>query len=842
MMGTHTRHSHERGQVVVMFALLLPVFLALGGFVIGIGNWYTHAKHLQTKADSGAFAGGNAWAFPCGSQIDARIIQAAQAYAGPNNPQIGGVPNASIHTVLNASAWYDDDSNPAPTQYDSPPSNPTTTPGALCTASTLDVKVTEDNSFPLASLIPLFPDIKRKARIEIQEAAGITGLLPVAIRAPEPVSAAAIFSDHSDGTIRAVKYLVRKPTGIFNLPAGLQGWSTENSEDLTNTWAQFTPPAGTDVTIAVSFRGACYDSSIPGYPNSPPTQTKIALALTGPCFQDQGFTSVNGPTGLCNQGGSTQIVNCYYATGTYPNESVQSGLTFIRGYADVNPALSDPPAIESAYLTSINCSVSGMSSPAYFNAHPNSTCQAQLSLTVDVGGLIGEYGAPGAAGNEPLHDEDIQVRYRLVRGDGTSSCNYGANCSLNGGNGQGPALTYTTTGGGSEPHLPLTAQSGQNAVAIEIQIRNTTNHPNAFCRNGGFSNSCRWYYTGSGMFAPSVAPTDAQILADPIQRAFRGNSVVSSSVQWLRLTADQQCDNFPDQVDVAANSQRSNSCKGFIVELGLKGGLAQTANEQPILFNDGIGSSQMGGLDCDPTIPQGQEMIEGIKNGCNYWYDKHPFDWNPLCPAANNVFTTPNPGAPWNDGRWPPLRCVKTRPTGSSNQMERGFKGRFFGNENANSCPGGANGGPGYIKGRNYWDKDTNNGYVPAPGAEPLGYKDGAHDTLFQPGDPRIVTIFITTTEAFTGSGQNTYPITGFVEIYVTGFGRIQGNGSLNIDDPCPGSAPPTDLDLSGGSNGGYAMWGHMIKYSLTTANGQPSGIRCNPTGSLTPCVPVLVE
>ena len=33
-----------------MFALLLPVFLALGGFVIGIGNWYTHA---QASADEG---------------------------------------------------------------------------------------------------------------------------------------------------------------------------------------------------------------------------------------------------------------------------------------------------------------------------------------------------------------------------------------------------------------------------------------------------------------------------------------------------------------------------------------------------------------------------------------------------------------------------------------------------------------------------------------------------------------------------------------------------------------------------------------------------------------------
>ena len=49
--------------MVVLFALLVPVFLALGGFVIGIGNWYVHGKHLQTKADAGAFAGGGVWGF-----------------------------------------------------------------------------------------------------------------------------------------------------------------------------------------------------------------------------------------------------------------------------------------------------------------------------------------------------------------------------------------------------------------------------------------------------------------------------------------------------------------------------------------------------------------------------------------------------------------------------------------------------------------------------------------------------------------------------------------------------------------------------------------------------------
>ena len=53
-----TESTRERGQTVVIFALMIPMLLALLGFVAGIGNWYVHAKHLQTKADAGAFAGG----------------------------------------------------------------------------------------------------------------------------------------------------------------------------------------------------------------------------------------------------------------------------------------------------------------------------------------------------------------------------------------------------------------------------------------------------------------------------------------------------------------------------------------------------------------------------------------------------------------------------------------------------------------------------------------------------------------------------------------------------------------------------------------------------------------
>ena len=43
--------------VVVLFALLLPLFLLLGVIAVDVGNWYVHKKRLQTLVDAGAFAG-----------------------------------------------------------------------------------------------------------------------------------------------------------------------------------------------------------------------------------------------------------------------------------------------------------------------------------------------------------------------------------------------------------------------------------------------------------------------------------------------------------------------------------------------------------------------------------------------------------------------------------------------------------------------------------------------------------------------------------------------------------------------------------------------------------------
>jgi hypothetical protein len=432
------------------------------------------------------------------------------------------------------------------------------------------------------------------------------------------------------------------------------------------------------------------------------------------------------------------------------------------------------------------------------------------------------------------------VRYKHVRADGTVLCNFGNQCDLIGSGDATSNMSFSTQGTATSPHLPIATHSAGNAVAIEVQIRNSTNHPNLNCRGNGFSNNCRWFYTGNGMISTSVAPTAAQILAAPIQRAFRGDTQKSGSVEWLRLSQDTTTPcGSADRVDDNAASAQGGADRCFRMDMGLKGGIARSASEPAILFTDGIASNQLGAVACEPG-GQGQILIDGVINGCKPWYGRHPFDWTPACPDPNSLFATPNPGSPWDDGRWPPLRCIDTRQTSQANQFERGFKGRFFLNQNTNQCPPT---GPDYVRGRNYWDMDTPNGYVPNPPTKPvLGYKEGTHDTYFDEGDPRVVTIFQVTSDAFTQAPNKTYPIAGFLQIYVTGFGKISGNGSLQIDDPCPGNTPPPDLDTSGGNSGGFAVWGHIIDYVIPQPGATPSGRICNPGTTGQPCVAVLVD
>jgi hypothetical protein len=431
--------------------------------------------------------------------------------------------------------------------------------------------------------------------------------------------------------------------------------------------------------------------------------------------------------------------------------------------------------------------------------------------------------------------QNVEVKYTLVYGTGNSDdiCDFGPTCDL--------ARSGTGVISASGP-LDMSPVPGQTRYAVALRVRmKETEVPGRNCTGGGFNGQCEWYFLGSGRV--DSEPNDATIFADPVQRIFRGNTVNAGSIKFLRLKADNTpctpivpVDEYAYGGEEGSHPMAATSC--FVVELGLKGGITTDADNEATLWNDGVGASQLGYVDCTQTGQQ--NIVFELLHGCPPLYAENKFDTNPICPDANSLFNSPNPGPPFDNGDWPPLRCIKTRPTSQGSDLVKGLNGRFFypGDPNPspqppNSCPA-ANGND-YVFGRNYWKH--------VPGGPPFGYyeDDGSWATHFDPRDPRLVTIFLTSSESFTGSGQNTYPVVGAIAVYITGYGHVVGSGSIVVDDPCAGPLP-SDADVSGGSSGGRVVWGHLINHAVLSANGTGSGDPCNPGASLQVCVPVLVE
>ena len=87
----HRRHStarDERGAVMVLVAVTLPVIFLFVAFGVEVGHWYDYSRNLQNRADAAALAAGDAFGATCfGSNVTSAqtdvIGQTAQQYAGP---------------------------------------------------------------------------------------------------------------------------------------------------------------------------------------------------------------------------------------------------------------------------------------------------------------------------------------------------------------------------------------------------------------------------------------------------------------------------------------------------------------------------------------------------------------------------------------------------------------------------------------------------------------------------------------------------------------------------------------------------------------------------------------
>jgi Flp pilus assembly protein TadG len=189
--------ADERGAVLVMVVLWLPVLVLMAALVVDVANWFVHKRHLQMQADAAALAAAADWAQPgCdNSRIDAR----AREYGGGTyNAQIGGTPPGKVQLLINSETYYNQSSPVDTTVNTNPP----------CEAAMVDVKLTETD-LPWYFKVAQVPFINAHARVSVVQADTLQGALPVGVPDTRPEKAKVTFVDESNGSVLGERELTR---------------------------------------------------------------------------------------------------------------------------------------------------------------------------------------------------------------------------------------------------------------------------------------------------------------------------------------------------------------------------------------------------------------------------------------------------------------------------------------------------------------------------------------------------------------------------------------------------------------------------------------------------------
>jgi hypothetical protein len=265
-----------------MVALWMPLLLILITFVIDVGNWFVHKRHLQMQADAGALAAAQDYRFPC---ADGPILAKAADYSGDvYNAQIGGTPAANVHRLINSKTFYNQ-----PT-----PSDDTVT-GGPCSAGMIDVKLTETDLplffKPIGGLLTKVPFINAQARVSINQLDTSQGALPVGVPDINPRSARAYFINESTGAVLGSTDLAK--VGTSN---GLVVWDNAGAPKPIKIDA-----SDVNVGVVIALSGAasatcgqpltdCYDAST--VPNGGGTPAQGIVYVRGYSMAGDGIQSL----------------------------------------------------------------------------------------------------------------------------------------------------------------------------------------------------------------------------------------------------------------------------------------------------------------------------------------------------------------------------------------------------------------------------------------------------------------------------------------------------------------------------------------------------------------------
>ena len=720
----------ERGAILVMAAVMIPVFLLMTALVVDVGNWYAHKRQLQNRADAAAFAAGVEYAKSwkaCIQSSDAtlrsstaqKIADAARQYAG--DPEAadyaGGVlpatlynseiaSQANLDVVVNSgNPDYNDDTdytdggllNVADPCFNHPGDDISPAGGHWT-----DVRVKERNLPSLFGSLGL-PLSRNGARARVEIRPSISGhqFLPLAVPNTVVTRVQVRYYDECRNQLLATRDLAALPA------ADQSGYAAAGGGTLWGLPSTANPAVGDrnlSFALTVPSYGGCGQDYLP-------VGVEVRLASRDEVNLNQ----------TCAQLQSASFADCFRRVSQF------------RVWNDGNP--NSQARIGDVYLTG-GCG----STDAYFGTLPIGSTGCRFGANVWVNW--------GDRDEPPLN----------VPGNFSVTVN-GTAATLSGSMVTAGYSLYTIPSG------TLTANPGANDVTIAVNWTDTnTSHAypvgsNNKCKNGG-GNPCR--YSGTEATHRTYVGTDK--LDDASYTGALG-LVRTSQTGFVSGLPGPPLENVITGGATGTPASPIQVYPSVGTVTPLKSGVLTT-----LRIDDSQGT---GLLRCDPDYTNGQ-AFDGFLNGCKPWYGANTFAngpwWNTTtqqCPGTGQWFNyNVNPSPFFQNSSTNPWRCVPTIPGGKTGQVGdwMAVATDNCGNVQNNKC-----GNISCLVDGNYDGK---------PG-KPNGWLQRGGDS----GDPRVIDLFVVPYQALKnaqGSGDP-IPILGFASFYVMDWGGVQ-----NDDDPCP--------------------------------------------------------
>lgn len=360
----------EQGQVLALVAVSSVVILLFAALVIDVGNWFSHKRQLQNRADAGALAAGveyqKSW-LACISgdaATETTIGNNAHAYAGDPNPTVPVITPANTETanqanvsVLVNSTSYDaassDGGGPC-FNHPADPNDPVSPNGGYWT----DVKVKERdlNSFFGSLGIPLPRNIAR-ARVEIHPAISDNGFIPLAVPEFKIEKAQVRYYGYCNGFNNApapaaplAKTDLSQLEAAYQVNTGTTFWGPALNGSQNNP-AALVPPSSIPLTVPA--KAGCSFDYVP---------IAVEVRVSGRAGID-----IDTPTCATLAASSAQFTDCWSAIST------------IRGWKSRGAGPLDP-IFKNVTLSGGTCSPD-----AYFSRQK--TCTANIAVDADFGDL-----------------------------------------------------------------------------------------------------------------------------------------------------------------------------------------------------------------------------------------------------------------------------------------------------------------------------------------------------------------------------------------------------------------------------------------------------------------------